>query len=55
MAKMTKAQAKRMTRDVRSKCSKLFLIGGWGAGPPMSVKDVEAITKIMKKVEKRIG
>ena len=55
MAKMTKAQAKRMAKDIQSKASKLFLSGGWGGGPPVSVKDIESIHRITKNILKRIG
>jgi len=56
MAKMTKAQKKRMVRDIESKAKKLFM----DASPPytsaiLTVADVQAIEKLCSKWLKRIG
>tara|TARA_Y100001973_G_C5201792_1_gene338376 strand:- start:3660 stop:3842 length:183 start_codon:yes stop_codon:yes gene_type:complete len=60
MAKMTKAQAKRMVRDIESKAKKLFVnertkgMSGNMAGV-VSVQDMAAIEKLCSKWMKRIG
>ena len=48
MAKMTKAQAKRMCDDARSKAEKLYLNGY------MSLKDLESIIRAMNKARNKI-
>jgi len=58
MAKMTKAQAKRMVTDIRQKTSKLYLqsqsYATWHSGI-ISVADMAAIEKLCAKWIKRIG
>ena len=56
MAKMTKAQKKRMVVDIESKAKKLWLTSDPKTGGLfMSVKDMETIEKLCKKWLKRIG
>ena len=60
MRKMTKAQQKRMVRDIQSKAGKLFLTFGGGvqtrnSQSVITVKDFAAIEKICKAALKRIG
>lgn len=58
MGKMTKAQMKRMVRDIESKSKKLFsTFDNWGRADlrVVSVRDMEAIEKLCKKWMNRIG
>jgi len=56
MAKMTKAQAKRMVRDIEKKTKKLFLIQTSARFVhPVSTADMQAIEKLCSKWLKRIG
>lgn len=48
MSKMTKAQAKRMCDDARSKAEKLYLKGF------MSLKDLESIIKALNRAKNKI-
>ena len=52
MAKMTKAQAKRLVISIESKTQKLFLLKG---GNMVDAKDMIAIEKLCSKWLKRIG
>ena len=61
MAKMTKAQKKRMVRDIQNKAKKLFM-DDWSsarkegrANVIVNVADVTAIEKLCTKWMKRIG
>lgn len=49
MAKMTKAQAKRMVDDSRSKIEKLYLKGY------VSLKDLEYIIKALNRAKNKIN
>ena len=51
MAKMTKAQMKRMVGEIRAKTKKLFM----QAHRTVSVQDMGAIDKLCTKWAKRIG
>jgi len=57
MAKMTKAQAKRMLLAIRSKSQKLCFasIGQSGYAGGMSFNDMAAIEKIIKKNLQKLG
>jgi len=57
MVKMTKAQKKRMVRDIQSKASKLYLEPLSLTGQPVivTVNDMAAIEKLCAKFIKRIG
>ena len=52
MAKMTKAQKKRLVKDILSKSTKLYT---QDFPVLMSMKDYDAIRKIMDRTMKRIG
>lgn len=59
MAKMTKAQAKRMVRDIEAKTKKLYTMN-WGSknvtsNVIVSTPDMAAIEKLTAKWMKRIG
>lgn len=51
MPKMTKAQQKRMLDDILKKAGKLSGLRGmnYGGKPPLDIKDVVAIEKIVTK------
>ena len=57
MAKMTKAQEKRLVRDIKSKTKKLYLAQSagraWGSST-VSTADMAAIEKLCAKWMKRI-
>ena len=58
MAKMTKAQKKRMVADIRKKTQKLFsldIYGGMAMPYIVSTADMDAIDKMCAKWIKRIG
>ena len=59
MAKMTKAQQKRMVRDIMVKAQKLFMAGSYRANWPkpaaVSAADMQAIEKLTTKWLKRLG
>ena len=61
MSRMTKAQQKRMVRDINSKAKKLYGTGLRAAKAGrfnesiLSVKDMEAIEKLTSKWLERIG
>jgi hypothetical protein len=60
MSKMTKAQQKRMVRDIQAKAGKLFMTFGGGIATRnsqsvISVKEFAAIDKICKAAMRRIG
>jgi len=54
MAKITKAQAKRLVRDIEAKTKKLFVNEGT-VYHTVSVHDMAAIEKLCAKWMKRIG
>ena len=49
MAKMTKAQAKRMCDDARSKVEKLYLKGY------VSLKDLESVIRALNRAKNKIN
>jgi len=51
MAKLTKTQQKKLTKDILSKATKLYVY----PQRAMSMKDYDAIKKIMERTLKRIG
>jgi len=59
MAKLTKAQKKRMVSEIHKKSQKLFTTYYWpnadGHRGIISTKDMEAIDKLCAKWMKRIG
>ena len=57
MAKMTKAQKKRMVKDIKSKTSKLFIepLSLTGTSVIVTTNDMAAIEKLCAKWMKRIG
>lgn len=57
MAKMTKAQKKRMVKDIQSKTSKLFVqpLSLTGQSAVVTTNDMAAIEKMCAKWMKRIG
>ena len=56
MSKMTKAQKKRMVKDILNKTKKLFMSGrGTIHSDVASTKDMEAIERLCAKWMKRIG
>ena len=60
MAKMTKAQQKRMVRDINNKVKKLFVfnMGAYTPGYSYTIidsKDMAAMEKLCSKWLKRIG
>jgi len=56
MAKMTKAQAKRLVRDIESKTRKLYFQStNTSMNDVVSIPDIVAIEKLCKKWMKRIG
>ena len=58
MAKMTKAQKKRMVQEIRKKSQKLYTqswLPGVTTGAVVSTKDMEAIERMCARWMKRIG
>jgi len=55
MAKLTKAQQKRLVRDIKSKAKRLFMENPIRAVDVVSVADMSAIEKLTAKWLKRIG
>lgn len=60
MSKMTKAQQKRMVRDIQKKTNKLFITSNYLSASQMpytiiSAKDLIAMEKLTAKWLKRIG
>lgn len=59
MAKMTKAQKKRMVKEILSKSKKLYMVTtttySSNEPPILSTKDMEAIERLCAKWMKRIG
>lgn len=57
MPKLTKAQQKRLVKEILSKSKKLYTVDIYSPGPitPVNTQDMAAIEKLCAKWMKRIG
>jgi len=55
MPKMTKAQQKRMVKDILQKTKKLYLSPVGSSAPAVNSKDMDAIERLCAKWMKRIA
>lgn len=55
MAKITKAQAKRLMKDAHAKVRKVYMAGGIARFGAVKTADMDAVDKIVARVLKRLG